>query len=414
MIKGDIIILDGLKMALYYYQAFSKDGKKLSGYLDAGSEVAVKDQLQRKGIFPVKIERAVGGKKKKWWERLFEAKVTPKELILFTKQLAVLLKAGVPLLQAFELLSEQFGGKLQSVIVAIKDELKEGRSLADVMADYPKIFSNIYVQLVRAGEASGKLEIILERLDEFLTRRAEISKRVKGAMMMPIMQMIVAVLVVGIMMIKVVPQMAQSFASQKRELPTITKIVVGMSDIIKSYYILVIGLILLLVVGYIYWSSTPSGRRTIDTLKLKLPLINYFTKINAVVQFSSTLGMLIESGVNLAEALDIVVNIIDNKVLADALNNARDNIIKQGKIAEYLKQTNIFPPIAIYLMKTGEETGKLDVMLLTIAKNYEEELGELTDNLTATIGPILLVVMAFVVGFIVIAIATPMMNMVSL
>ncbi len=397
-------------MALYYYQAFSKDGKKVSGYLDAGSEFAVKDQLQRKGIFPTKIKRAVGGKQKKWWQRLFERGVSTKELILFTKQLAVLLKSGVPLLQAFELLSEQFTGRFQSVIVSIKDDLKEGRSLADAMGDYPKIFSNIYVQLVRAGEATGNLEAILERLDQFLTRREEIRKQVQAAMMMPIIQMVVAVLVVGIMMVYVVPQMAEQFASQQKELPTATRIVVGISDIVQSYWIILFILFAVITVGYSYWISTPNGRRRMDQLKLRLPLIKYFTKTSAVVQFSSTLGMLIESGVNLAEALDIVVNIIDNQVLADALDAARDNIIKQGKIAEYLKQTNIFPPIAIYLIKTGEESGKLDTMLLTVAKNYEEDLSELTDSMTAIIGPVLLIVMAVVVGFIVIAIAVPMMD----
>lgn len=398
-------------MALYYYQAFSKDGKRVSGYLDAGSELAVKDQLQRKGIFPIKIERAVGGKQRKWWQRIFEAGVSPKELILFTKQLAVLLKAGVPLLQAFELLSEQFGGRLQSVIVAIKDDLKEGRSLADAMGDYPKIFSNIYVQLVRAGEASGKLEVILERLDEFLTRRAEIRKRVRSAMAMPILQLIVAVAVVAVMMIFVVPQMAANFTMQNKELPKITQIVVNISEFLQHYWIMIIIAAVLCVVGYSYWASTERGRRIIDGLKLRLPFIKYFTKTSAVVQFSSTLGMLIESGVNLAEALDIVVKIINNKILADTLNNARENIIKQGRISQYLKETNIFPPIAIYLMKTGEETGKLDVMLLTVAKNYEEDLAELIDSMTSKIGPILLIVMAVVVGFIVIAIALPMMSL---
>ncbi len=397
-------------MALYYYQAFSKDGKKVNGYLDAGSEVAVKEQLQRKGIYPTKIERAVGGQKKSWWQRLTEKGVSPKELILFTKQLAVLLKAGVPLLQAFELLSEQFEGRLQDVIVAIKDELKEGQSLADAMSDYPKIFSNIYIQLVRAGEASGKLENILERLVYFLERREEIRKRIGSALMMPMLQMIVAVIVVGVMMVFVVPQMAENFASQKKELPAITKFVVGTSEIIQHYWILLLIVIGLLIAGYTYWVSTKAGRRAVDQLKLKMPLIKYFAKTSAVVQFSSTLGMLIESGVNLAESLDIVVNIINNRVLADALDNARDNIIKQGKIAQYLKQTGIFPAIAIYLIKTGEETGKLDTMLLTVAQNYEEELGELTDSMTAIIGPALLLVMAVVVGVIVIAIAVPMMS----
>ncbi len=397
-------------MALYYYQAFSKDGKKVNGYLDAGSEVAVKEQLQRKGIYPTKIERAVGGQKKSWWQRLTEKGVSPKELILFTKQLAVLLKSGVPLLQAFELLSEQFTGRLQDVIVAIKDELKEGQSLADAMSDYPKIFSNIYVQLVRAGEASGKLENILERLVYFLERREEIRKRIGSALMMPMLQMVVAVIVVGVMMVFVVPQMAENFASQKKELPAITKFVVGASEIIQHYWILLLIAIVLLSVGYAYWVSTKAGRRAVDQLKLKMPLIKYFAKTSAVVQFSSTLGMLIESGVNLAESLDIVVNIINNRVLADALDDARDNIIKQGKIAQYLKQTDIFPAIAIYLIKTGEDTGKLDTMLLTVAQNYEEELGELTDSMTAAIGPVLLLVMAVVVGIIVIAIAVPMMS----
>ncbi len=314
------------------------------------------------------------------------------------------------MLLAFELLSEQFTGRFQSVIVSIKDDLKEGRSLADAMGDYPKIFSNIYVQLVRAGEASGNLEMILERLDQFLTRREEVRKQVSSAMMMPIIQMVVAVLVVGIMMVYVVPQMAEQFASQQKELPMATRIVVGISDIVKSYWIILLVLFAAIAVGYSYWVSTPNGRRRMDQLKLRLPLIKYFTKTSAVVQFSSTLGMLIESGVNLAEALDIVVKIIDNRILADALREARDKIVKQGKIAQFLKQTDMFPPIAIYLIRTGEESGQLDSMLLTVANNYEEELKELIDRATGLLSPIMLVIMAVVVGFIVMSIAGPIMQ----
>ena len=149
----------------------------------------------------------------------------------------------------------------------------------------------------------------------------------------------------------------------------------------------------------------------IDRIKLKLPIVGYFTRMNAIVQFCYTLGMLLEGGVNLAESLDIVVSIIDNRVLADALREARDKIIKQGKIAQYLKQTNIFPPIATYLISTGEQTGQLDAMLLTVAKNYEEELGEYADGLSAKIGPVLLILMAVIVGFIVIALMLPMTQM---
>lgn len=398
-------------MALYFYRAFSKDGKQVTGYLDAGSELAVKEQLQRKGIYPSKIERAAGGAQRSWWQRLTEKGVTTKELILFTKQLAILLKSGVPLLQAFDLLSEQFEGKLKTVIVAIKDDLKEGRSLADAMGDYPKIFSNIYVQLVRAGEASGKLETILERLDGFLERDMEIKARIKSAMMMPIIQMVVAVAVVGVMMVFVVPQMASTFASQGKELPWATELILKMSKALQSYWYIILIVCGSLYGAFYYWSSTKEGGRLIDTIKLKIPLLKYFVKTKAVVQFSSTLGMLLESGVNLAESLDIVVSIIDNRVLADALMGARDNIIKQGKIAQYLKQTDVFPPIAIYLIKTGEETGNLDTMLLTVAQNYERDLTELVDSMTAKIGPVLLIGMAGIVGFIIYAIAVPMMSM---
>ena len=283
-------------MALYFYRAFSKDGKQMSGYLDAGSEQAVKEQLQRKGMYPSKIERAAGGSQRSWWQRLTEKGITTKELILFTKQLAVLLKSGVPLLQAFDLLSEQFSGRLQSVIVTIKDDLKEGRALADAMSDYPKIFSNIYVQLVRAGEASGKLETILERLDGFLERDMEIKSRIKSAMMMPMIQLVVATGVVGVMMVFVVPQMASNFASQGKELPWATEVVLDMSHILQSYWYILLLIGGLLYAAYYYWSSTKEGGHIIDKIKLKIPLVKYFVKTKAVVQFSSTLGMCWKAG----------------------------------------------------------------------------------------------------------------------
>jgi type II secretory pathway component PulF len=224
------------------------------------------------------------------------------------------------------------------------------------------------------------------------------------------MQLGIAVLVVGFMVIFVVPQMAENFQG-KAELPAPTRFLMGLSNLITNHYILLTIGVILSITGFNYWRKTPYGARKIDELILKLPLIKYFSKTSAVVQFSYTLGMLIEGGVNLAESLDIVTKIIDNQVLADALNQARDKIIKQGKIAQYLKQTNIFPPMAIHLINTGEQSGQLDTMLLTVAKNYEEDLGELADSLTAKLGPILLIGMAVIVGFIVIAIALPIVKM---
>jgi len=219
------------------------------------------------------------------------------------------------------------------------------------------------------------------------------------------------VLVVSILLTFVVPQMTENFVAQGKKLPGPTQFLVNISNFITGHYFILIGSLLALVILYMYWSSTPKGAYALDKLKLQLPLIKYLSKTNAVTQFSYTLGMLLEGGVHLSEALDIVVQIIDNRILSDALHKARDKIVKQGKIAQYLEQTGIFPPIAIYLIKTGEQTGQLDSMLLTVAQNYEEELKELTDRLTALLGPLMLIVMAVIVGFIVLAVALPVMQM---
>jgi type II secretory pathway component PulF len=401
-------------MALYFYQAFSKDGKKITGTVDAPSLQVAKEQLSKQGIYPTSVTLSSQEAALPWWKRAFTRSITPKEKILFTKQLAVLLKSGVPLLQALELLTEQFEGSLKTMLVNIKDEVKEGISFADALKKYPKAFDNIYVQLVRAGEASGKLETILDRLTSYLERRAEIRKRVRAALTGPVIQMIVAVVVIAVLLYFVVPSMAENFAEAGQELPVTTQILLSISSLFTNYLWLVA---LISIIGYLafrWWKSTPSGAYTLDKIKLKLPIFGYFAKTNAIVQFCYTLGMLLEGGVNLAESLDIVVSIIDNKVLAQELRAARDKIIKQGKIAQYLKQTGIFPPIAIYLISTGEQTGQLDTMLLTVAKNYEEDLGEYADSLSAKIGPILLILMAVVVGFIVISLMLPMIQRASL
>ncbi len=216
--------------------------------------------------------------------------------------------------------------------------------------------------------------------------------------------------VVIILLTAVVPQLQGLFEAQGENLPTTTKIMLAVSEAVKHYFLVIILVAIIVIGGLQYWLRTKSGAYLLDKIKLKMPVVKYVTKTNAVVQFCYTLGLLIESGVNLAESLDIVVKIIDNRVLSEALNEARDKIIKQGKIAQYLKQTNVFPPIAIYLIRTGEETGELGSMLLTIAKNYEVELGELIDSATGMLGPIMLVVMALVVGFIIMAIAGPIMQ----
>jgi type IV pilus assembly protein PilC len=396
-------------MALYSYEAFSRDGKKVRGVLDAASAGTVKELLVKQGLFPIKIESATQEANLTFFQRLFSS-VTPKDKILFTKQFAVLLKSGVPLMQALELLVEQFQGYLRSIIIAIKDDIKGGATLFNSMSKYGSVFDNIYLQLVRAGEASGKLEMILERLTSYLERKEEVNKRVKGALFMPIIQIILAIVVVVVLLTFVVPPMIEAAEGQGKKLPGITLFVKGASDFMQKYFILIA--IVGAVLGSLFyaWKKSASGGKTYDRLILKVPLVGYLSRMQAVVQFSYTLGLLLEGGVNLAESLDIVCKIIDNRILADALREARDNIIKQGKIAQYLGETKVFPPIAIYLIQTGEQSGQLDKMLLAVADNYQNDVNELIDKLTALIAPITMLLMAVVVGVIAMAVMLPIMQ----
>lgn len=397
-------------MALYSYQALSKDGKRVSGNVDAASPNAARTNLVKMGLYPVKISpmTSAGGR---WsWRLLFVRRVSIRDKIFFTKQLALLLKSGVPLLQALDLLVDQTEGSLRTIVIALRDNIKEGRTLADSLEAYPQVFDATYIQLVRAGEASGKLETILNRLTTYLERREDVTRRVRGALSYPLFQLgFIMLIVIGLLNF-VVPRIAETFASENVQLPLPTRMLLWLSWLMRTYYLLLIGGVVGLFFLLRWWRSTEVGRRVIDTLKLKIPIVRYFAKMGAVVQFSRTLGMLIEGGVNLAEALAIVSKIVDNKILARTLNEARENIIKQGRIAEYLKKTNLFPPVAIYLISTGEQSGQLDTMLTTVAEYYERELTDFSDSLSSKLGPLMTVVMALIVGFIVISIVLPLIK----
>ena len=397
-------------MPLYRYDAYSRSGSKSSGTIDAASVVAAKEMLRAQGLMPISLSEVKGDSAESFLSGLLEKPVDTKQVILFTKQLAVLLKSAVPLLQAIELLVDQFEGKFRRVLISIKDAIKNGESLAKEMGKHPKVFTNVYVQLVKAGEASGKLEPILERLVGYLERSEETKRKIKKAMQQPIIMMVFVVLVVVGLLTVLVPQLTSMFSKLKTELPAPTKFLIILSNFLTNNFAVLIISVVGFIVGVSYWKSTPRGKYQWDSLLLRMPVTSYFSRTKAVVQFSKTLGMLMESGVNLSEALDIVCNIVENKVLTVKLNQARDKIIKEGKIAKYLSETGIFPKIALYMISTGEQSGKLGQMLLTVGTDYEIELSELSDGLTEKINPIMTAVMGIIVGFIVVSIFLPMLS----
>ena len=399
-------------MALYLYQALSRDGKRTSGTLDATSLKQAHDQLAAKGLYPIRVVVASEAQPSGFsFKGFFERSISLKDKLFFTKQLQVLLRSGVPLLDALDLLSQQTEGRLKNIVITLRDGIKEGKSLADGLALYPKTFEVIYVQLVRAGEASGRLDLILDRLTKYYVRQDELRKKIKSAMTYPIIQLCIIGAITVALLYFVVPNFVTLFEQQKMELPIATRILMTMSNLLINYYLyLIIGIFILFAL-YRSWKATPSGARTIDAIKLRLPIIGYFARIGAVVQFSSTLGMLLEGGVGLAESLDIVCSIVDNKVLTTTLLEAREKIIKEGQVAKYLKETNIFPPVAIYLINTGEQSGNLSQMLEIVAANYDKDLMEWSDSLTQKLNPIMIILMAVVVGFMVFAILVPIMEL---
>jgi type II secretory pathway component PulF len=399
-------------MPLYKYESFNRRGKKISGTVDASSKQDAITILRGQGLMPTQVSETTGvtisGSS---WKSIFRKKVEIRTKVVFTKQLAVLLKSGVPLLQALELLIEQFEGDFKIVLINIKDGVKAGESLATEMEKYPKIFPKVYTQLVRAGEASGKLEIILNRLTSYLQKTEDTRKKIKKALSYPIAMLSFSLVVVIIVLTVLVPRIKDQFTEIGKKLPLPTQILINMSDAIMDHYLIILFIICGAIFAFLKWKSTQAGRYKLDEIFLRMPLVSYFSKTKAVVEFSKTLGMLLESGVSLSDALDIVCKIVDNEVLTQKLLEARDSIIKEGKIAKYLKKTEIFPPIASYMISTGEESGQLAQMLLTVGEDYDVELTEITESLTSKITPIMTVVMAIIVLFIILAIFLPVMEL---
>lgn len=400
-------------MAFFIYQAFSKEGKKVSGKIEAKNIQAAKSELVKNGLYPIFVVLENQNEKKhNFIESLFIPTVSLKDKIFFTKQLVMLLKSGIALTEGLNLMVNQSPAYMRQMIAKMRDELKEGESFATVLSYYPKSFSNLYIQLVRAGEASGQMEKVLLRLADFLEEEAEFNETVNKALQGPMIQLLLVVVVALGLLTFIVPKLIEVFESMgNKDLPLLTKIVIAISNFIVNHYIFLTAIIFSVISIYTAWSQTTTGKYIIDSIKLKIPLINYFNRTIAVVQFSQTLGLLLESGVNIAEALNIVVQIVDNQVLVSMLKSAKENILKEGRVTDYLKKTELFSSVDIHLINTGEHSGTLDSMLVQVGKYNQDDLRQYSFQLTSILNPMATTLLAVVVGVILAAVMGPIMNM---
>jgi type IV pilus assembly protein PilC len=394
-------------MPTFAYTARTLNGDLRSATLDAPSRDDAVVMLKRMRLSVLKMDEA--NKKPKGG-----SKVPMRDIVIFTRQFSTMINAGLPLVQALDILSKQSEHKgLQQITKAVVFEVESGATVADAMRNHPKGFTDLYVNMVAAGEAGGILDTILMRLATFLEKNDRLVRKVKGAMVYPAVIMSVAALAIVILLWKVIPVFKDMFASVNMELPLPTKIVIGMSAFLNDYWwalgLGAVGTGLFLQRVY----ATPEGKLGIDKLMLKLPVLGDVLRKASVSRFTRTLGTLISSGVPILDGLEITARTAGNRVVQDAIMASRASIAGGDTIAAPLAKSNVFPPMVISMIAVGEQTGGLDEMLTKIADFYDDEVDAAVSALLSLLEPIMIVVLGVVVGGMIVAMYLPIFDMVN-
>jgi len=345
---------------------------------------------------------------------MFKPGVKTRDVVIFTRQFATMINAGLPLVQALDILAQQTENKvLADVTRQVVYDVESGQTLADALRKHPKAFTDLYVNMVAAGEAGGILDTILQRLAEFLEKNDAIVRKVKGAMIYPAVIMSVAVIAVAVLLIFVIPTFQNMFASVNLDLPLPTRIVIGLSRILQHYWWAIIGVIGFSVFAINRYYKTAAGRLQIDALLLRFPVIGDVLRKSAVSRFTRTLGTLISSGVSILDGLEITARTAGNMVIHNAVMESRQSIAGGDTIAAPLQRSKVFPPMVISMIAVGEQTGGLDEMLSKIADFYDEEVDAAVSTLLSLMEPVMIVVLGVIVGGMVVAMYLPIFDMVN-
>jgi len=405
-------------MPIYEYTALNLKGKTVSNIIDADSTVAARQKLRSANIYPIAIKEVYDREVKKE-SRLSElltkplsARVKPAELAMMTRQLATLLGAGFPLVSAiYTLIPQASSTTFKRILSQIKDAIEEGSSFAEALALYPDTFSPIYINMVKSGESSGTLELVLERLADISERQQALSNRIRSALAYPILMLIIGVIVLFVLLTYIVPSITAIFTDMGQTLPTPTRLLIATSEFMKTgWWIILLGLIVL-VAGFRQIKKTDAGKYRLDQLVLKLPVIGNLVRKLAVGRFARTLGTLLDNGVSLLTALKIVQNVVGNRLVADTIEFAASEVEKGNSLARPLAASNIFPHISIQMVQVGEQSGELETMLSKVADIYESEVENAILSLTTLLEPAIILVMGVIVGFIVLSICLPIFEM---
>jgi general secretion pathway protein F len=403
-------------MPVYEYTALNKAGKSVNGIVDADSAVAARQKLRGSGVFPVEVEETTDKAKGQTSglanvSTLFR-RVKPGELSVLTRQLSTLLGAGITLVSSLEALISQLTNPLLKKIIAhVKESVNEGNSLAFSLSQHPKVFSQIYINMVRAGEASGSLDLVLDRLAEYSEAQEALRGRFKAAMVYPIIMTCLGTAILLFLIIKVVPEITKVFSDMEQTLPLATIMLIVISDFLRSFWWLLFAGLAVIILLLNRFGKTPKGGYIWDEVKIRLPVLGGINHKMALARFARTLGSLLDSGVPLLTALQIVRNIIDNRLIAEVIDKAVDEIQAGKSLSVTLSQSVWFPSIAMQMISVGEQSGELEKMLHKIADIYEGETESRIMAMTSMLQPAMIVVMAVVVLFIALAILLPIFEM---
>jgi len=375
----------------YLYTVRDKTGREVTGSLEAENADVLSGKLRQMGYFVVSIEEAKQSVAKKEIN-IFGAKVDTTDVTIFTRQFATMINAGLPLIKCLSVLSQQTESKtLGKVIVECQKDVEAGRSLSEALSKHPEAFTNLYVSMVRAGELGGMLDDVLLRVANQMEREQEIRRKIKSAMTYPIAVLAITLLLLTAMIIFVVPNFAGMFEDMGGELPTFTKLLVGLSHFIGGWGgLFIIAVIIGLTIGFRRFKATDFGRLAVDKMKLHLPLVGTMFHKTAMSKFSRTLGTLLSSGVPILGALEITGETTGNMVVTRALDEVKAGVKEGETIAAPLAQAKVFPPMVTQMIAIGEETGALDVMLAKVSEFYDSEVNAAVDGLTSTIEPLLI------------------------
>jgi len=401
-------------MEVYAWEGRTRQGVIERGEIEAASEAAVRAQLRRQQILAIKI-KAKPRDLLKSLALIRKRRVKEKEIVIFTRQFATMIDAGLPLVQCLEILSsQQDNPTFKEILLKVKTDVESGSTFADALRKHPRVFNDLFCNLVAAGEAGGILDTILNRLANYIEKTMSLKKKVKGAMVYPIAVMVVAVVVVAILLLFVIPVFQKMFADFGGSLPAFTQFVINLSEIMRRYGILVVGLLIVMGFAFRRYYRSEGGRAAVDDLLLKLPIFGSLIKKVAIARFTRTLGTLLTSGVPILDGLDIVARTSGNKTVEKAILRTKLSIGEGKTIAEPLEVSGIFPPMVVQMISVGESTGALDAMLSKIADFFEEEVDAAVASLTSLLEPVLMVFLGGAIGGLVVAMYLPIFRMASI